>query len=312
MGVHAQTVNNAICLYRRTVKKIRPLHDLGYAAGSLAASLISSAKHFEVVEYDPLAWKLELLTGAYEGEVVRILSRVAKPGMTALDIGAHVGYYTRLLSKLVGNAGRVIAFEPHPRTVTKLRHNVRRLKNITVEQVAVTDEERHDVLYDSFLNSGSASLRYDANHYDGMRDLRAWRRLAPGVIEDPPKVSYAVKTVSLDSYLSRRNIGRVDFIKMDIEGAEAAAVRGMERTVRRSGPLRMILEFNPSALKTFGAVPLELWSTLRRLGFEVTAINGHQGLQPLSESNEVGSLIQTLQPGAREHINFLCEKTNPG
>ena len=70
------------------------------------------------------------------------------------------------------------------------------------------------------------------------------------------------------------------------------------------------MEFNPAALRTFGADPLELWGTLRRLGFGVRAINGRHGLQPLSDSREVASLIQRLEP--RAIINLLCEKTQGG
>jgi FkbM family methyltransferase len=312
MGVQAQIAKSGIWLYRRTVKKIKPLRDLGNAAGSLVVSVISSAKDFEVVEDDPLWFRLELLTRAYESETVEIVRRIAKPGMTALDIGAHVGYYTRLLSKLAGDAGRVIAFEPHPRTVAKLRHNVRQLKNVTVERVAVTDKEGDDALYDVLPDSGGASLRYDPNQDGYMKERLAGRELAPRVMENLPMLSYVVKTVPLDSYLCQRNSERVDFIKMDIEGAEASAVRGMERTVGRSGPLRMIMEFNPAALRTFGADPLELWGTLRRLGFRVMVINGRHGLQPLSDSRVVGSLIQTLETRTRERINFLCEKTQAG
>ena len=312
MGIQAQIAKSGILLYRRTVKKIKPLRHLGYAAGSLVLSVISSAKHFEVLGDDPLSVRLELLTGAYESETVEIVKRIARPGMTALDIGAHVGYYTTLLSKLVGDAGRVIAFEPHPRIAAKLRHNVRRLKNVTVEQVAVTDKQGDDVLYDFLAESGGSSLRYNADEHGWAKERLAGRELAPRVIENLPMVSYVVKTVPLDSYLSRRNIERVDFIKMDIEGAEATAIRGMERTVGRSGPLWMIMEFNPGVLRTFGTDPLELWGTLRRLGFGVRAINGRHRLQPLSDSREVGSLVQTLDPRTRERVNFLCEKTQTG
>ena len=70
-----------------------------------------------------------------------------------------------------------------------------------------------------------------------MKERLAGREWAPRVIENLPMASYAVKTVPLDSYLSQRNIERVDFIKMDIEGAEASAMGGMERTVGRSAAL---------------------------------------------------------------------------
>ena len=163
MGLQAQIVKGGIWLYRRTLKRIKPLRHLGYAAGGLAVSVISSAKQFEVLEDDPLSWRLKLLVGAWESETVEIVRGIAKPGMTALDLGAHVGYYTTLLSKLVGDAGWVIAFEPHPRTVAKLRHNVCQLKNVTVEQVAVGGEEGDDVLYDFLPASGGSSLRYNAN-----------------------------------------------------------------------------------------------------------------------------------------------------
>ena len=60
---------------------------------------------FKTIPEDPFWFRLELLTGQHEAETAQLLRRLVKPGMIALDVGAHVGYYTRLLSRLTG-AGR--------------------------------------------------------------------------------------------------------------------------------------------------------------------------------------------------------------
>ena len=72
--------------------------------------------NFQTIAEDPFWFRLELLTGRHEIETSRQLQRLVQPGMIALEVGAHIGYHTRLLSRLTGPSGQVIAFEPHPRT----------------------------------------------------------------------------------------------------------------------------------------------------------------------------------------------------
>ena len=83
--------------------------------------------------------------GTYEIPVVEAIRRVVKPGMIAMDIGAHSGYYTLLLSKLVGEKGRVTAYEPLPANFQFLTENIslNRCSNVHAERAAVTERSGH-------------------------------------------------------------------------------------------------------------------------------------------------------------------------
>jgi FkbM family methyltransferase len=175
--------------------------------------------------------------GTYERHVQRLFREHLRPGAIAFDVGANVGFFTMLASKLVGSAGRVYAFEPLPRNLYYLERHVQLndRTNITVEALAIT------------ATSGEARFR-TAPHASmgGLRD--------DGDLH--------VVTASLDDLLAAARIQRPGFIKMDIEGAEGEALRGAATLLSR-GPLTIVLS-------THGYVQHELcWSILKGAGFNL-------------------------------------------
>ena len=159
-----------------------------------------------------------LVFGTYEREVISVLLRVVKPGWTVFDAGAHIGYFTLLLAKLVGPRGRVVAFEPFPENFRALEENVRLndQRNIVLEECAVA------------ATSGTASLRSnDANRLTYTASLVQGRPISE------------VKVVSLDDYARGRQ-ERIHFIMMDVEGAEADVLKGMQSILRRDLPTLLI------------------------------------------------------------------------
>ena len=110
---------------------------------------------------DPFWFRLELLTHRHETETIAHLDALAAPGMTMLDIGAHVGYYSCRYAKILGANGRIIAFEPHPRTFATLQHNVEQLPQVTAVQLALAEQEGSAELHDYLMMSASGSLHYD-------------------------------------------------------------------------------------------------------------------------------------------------------
>lgn len=161
--------------------------------------------------------------GTWEPEVVRVISENVSPGMVALDIGAHSGFYTLMLSKLVGPTGKVIAFEPLPANFRILEENValNEITNVQLQQRAVGE------------HSGEGNLEVP----DPGDSLVA----GPMIAEDPCG-SMKVPTVSLDNFLFERKL-RVDFIKMDVEGAEGDILRGARRILETFHP-RMMVELH--------------------------------------------------------------------
>ena len=121
-----RAIDASLQLYRKTLKRIRPAHRAMHRLmRGLVLPGLERATDFKTIADDPFWFRLELLTGQHETETRRTLERLAQPGMVALDIGAHIGYHSRLLARRVGADGRVIALEPHPDTCQTLRHNTR-------------------------------------------------------------------------------------------------------------------------------------------------------------------------------------------
>lgn len=184
---------------------------------------------------------LRVLLGSYEPEQTALFVRHLRPGGTFLDVGAHVGFYTLLGSRLVGSDGGVWAFEPDPTNAHHLREHVRinRLANVHVEEAAVAAEE--------------GSARFGGGSGSGT-----------GRLTDAGKVS--VRTVTLDDVCERH--GRdPSAIKIDVEGAETAVIEGGTRTIRRARPVIFLSTHGPDVHER--SVRL-----LRELGYELTPILG--------------------------------------
>ena len=197
-------------------------------------------------------WRLEFLMGWNEPESVKWCRNFLRPGMTVIDIGAHIGYFTRLFSELVGTSGRVLAFEPHPENVRVLRTNLKRsrYKNVETFPYAISDR------------TGAATLHVSPGHSN--------HSLLPGYTETKGRIE--VECFTLDAFLSSRGIREVDFIKIDVEGAEPFVLAGMKQTVSQSPQLRILAEFNPQALRCGGIPPAEFIHLFQKMGLEVKGI----------------------------------------
>lgn len=287
-------------LYRNTIKRVRPAHlATHWLMAHGAFPLLEAVTGFRTMPDDPFWFRLELLTGRYECETAAQLDRAVHPGMVLLDVGAHVGYYARRYAKTLGENGRVFAFEPHPEVFAVLDRNVRRFANVTPVPVALAEAAGTAELHDRLLTSASGSLRADPRVIELQRSLVAESDVAPRNSARFVGRTYAVRTTTLDAYLEEQRIERVDVVKMDIEGAEIGALRGMRRTIARSPGLVLVLEYNPVALRAFGHDPERALVEVLGLGFRrVRAIERGGELSDLTHDGEkVRRLTRRLASG---------------
>ena len=205
----------------------------------------------------------ELLESGREATFVELLKASIGVGMTVVEAGAHMGYVTLQSARAVGPTGRVIAFEANPRAVPLIERNLAANgfdDRATVVPLALADVPgRH-----AFFLSGGG-------------DTSSLRK-PEGVSE---RVEVGVTT--LDAWLDPAVL--VDVVKLDIEGGEVAALRGMSRTLERAGPgLTIFAECNPPLLEQFGSSADELIGILRGHQLDVRWIDEERGsLRPFDE-----------------------------
>jgi len=213
-------------------------------------SVVDVHGHFlEVDQHDFLGLTINR---SYEPDVTAFLKENVAAGQTAIDLGANIGYFTLLFAQLVGKDGQVVAFEPDPQNCQLLEKNVRAngYTNVTVRREAVADYSGRAPLFLSDVNPGDHSL----TDVDSKRDTAD------------------VDVVTLDSALAQLR-GRVHWIKMDIQGAELAALRGMRSLLESCPALTIVTEFCPRALARFGEDPADLLSLLTQSGFEMRELD---------------------------------------
>lgn len=228
-----------------------------------------------------LMWKYSLL--AVEEELL-CAARI-KPGMTVLEIGANIGFLTTAFSELVGESGRVIAFEPDADNFRLLEKNLadNGRKNVTCVRKAVSESTGKGRLFISEEHRGDHRI-FDSS--DG-------------------RPSVEIETAAIDDFLPPGT--KVDFIKMDVQGAEYSALCGMERTLRGQEKTAMLCEFSPSLLRRAGADPALFLARLRELGFRLNLVDE-------DHNRVVPALEQELLACCRgeEYLNLLLEKGTVG
>ncbi len=217
-------------------------------------------------------------TAAFQGEV--------RQGDTVIDIGANIGYFTLLFARLVGPRGQVFAFEPEPINFELLRRNVELngYCNVTLVPKAVSDA------------SGTARLYLAEHKGDGrIFDSHDGRGSIP------------IETIRLDDFLKDYE-GRIDFIKMDIQGAEPAALRGMTKLLERHRQARIILEFWPIGLKLFGEEPEAFLRSLTDLGFGLWNLDEQCARTLPTTIPELLDRYPMQEENFFNHTNLLCRR----
>jgi len=161
--------------------------------------------------------------GFYEEGLTKMLLEYLKPGMTFLDIGAHVGYFTLLGGWLVGESGQVHSFEPTPSTFEILKSNAGRSHNLYLNPVAVSSGSGTE----TFNNFGPAYSGYNSMYRARMTEDRLSRIKV---------TQFQAPTISIDDYVAQENI-TPDFVKIDAESSEFDIIQGMKQTICRCRPI---------------------------------------------------------------------------
>jgi FkbM family methyltransferase len=201
---------------------------------------------------------LGILRGGYEQHELAFARSVLRQGDVAVDIGAHIGFFTIELAQAVGSRGHVYAFEPLPSNVALLEQSVHENyfeSRVTLERAAVSDR------------SGTGTLRYAAQSLNtGGAFLSEASVEGLGALSSSP-----VRTVKLDEYNLQRP---VRLIKMDVEGAEPSVVAGARELIARDRPA-IVSEVHPEQLsRVSSSTPADFLQQLSALGLHPHRIDG--------------------------------------
>lgn len=190
------------------------------------------------------------VNGRYETELQRLMGHMNLRGGVCVDVGANIGLHTIEMSRLVGDSGSVIAFEPEAHNFGILQRNLKAngCRNVRALNCAVSDAR------------GTASIALsDVNFGD--------HRVSDRAPEDAPGSSQKVEVTTLDHALGDLPPNAVRFIKIDVQGHEMRVLRGIAEIVSRNPDMILMVEVSPSILPQFGSTASELMGALYDFGF---------------------------------------------
>ena len=256
-----------------------------YALEGGVLRVLEGAMGFRTPPTDYPGLRLALLLGGFEPETVAHARQVLKKGDVVVDVGAHVGYYARLFSELVGPEGLVVAVEPDPQNLSFLRRNLRG-SQVRLFPVAVGREEGEADLYAPPSNSGGKTLG----------------RIPEGL----PQGRVAVRPLS--ALLEEAGIGerRVRLLKLDAEGAEKDALESLGPWASRVE--QVVCELNARTQRAFGYAPSDLVELLFEMGYSAFAL-----LDPTGTEGEPAPLPSPFRKGwmGKEEVQGALEALEP-
>lgn len=202
--------------------------------------------------------------GTYEPQESALIRRFLRPGMTFVDVGANVGYYSLMASASAGPTGRVLAIEPNPDLCECLEQTIRenRIRNIVVAQAAMAEESGWA---DLFIPKQPGNNTATMVPHEGGTPVR-------------------VRVLTLDEYLEQQQITTVDFLKIDVEGFEDKVLEGARSALRAKRIRAVICEFNGHWLRSRGGTPRDCFNLIRSFGLRPLQ-------QPVEKDLEMGNIL---------------------
>jgi len=165
-----------------------------------------------------------------EGETMEMFRKIIEPGMVVIEVGAHIGYLTLFYKDLVGESGKVYAFEPGPNNQVYLRRNTEAHDRIEILEQAVSNEDGTATFYVENLSGQNCSLN---------REYEVFQQNRESAFSNEEYVSMTVQTVTLDTFIRERKL-TPGFIKIDVESVELSVLQGALGSLKECRPLLMV------------------------------------------------------------------------
>ncbi len=220
----------------------------------------------------------------YETETREAIERILERGDVFVDLGANIGLFTLLAARIVGPEGKVFAFEPTPRT-----------RKFLVKNVSENDFNGRVVIENYAISDRRSKAKFNLNA------LSEYNSICVGVGGEN---AIEVDTISLDEYFLEKGIKRIDLIKMDIEGQELPAIRGMKQINAINPRIKIIFEYHKENIKKNNLTSIEIFQLLEDYGFNQFTVLFREPF-----IIEIPGDLKILESAAkRANLNILAEK----
>ena len=190
------------------------------------------------------------LNADYEPETTEVLLAMLKPGDCFIDLGAHIGFFSLLAARAVGEEGHVFAFEPVETSASLLQRNL--TENGFSETSTVVQKATGDTV---------GTVRFAIHEHSSVSN----KMVAAAGSDEGLTVDVAMTT--LDAFLEAKGNPSVRLVKMDVEGAELATMRGMKETCANNPDISVIFELHHANLQNTNIEAAALFRELQALGF---------------------------------------------
>lgn len=216
-----------------------------------------------------------LFTGGFETVEVEFMRQSLNPGNIFFDVGANGGIFTIIAAKKVGENGHVYAFEPGKRELELLKHNIalNNLTNVTVIETAIAN--KRGVTKFAISRDGAMNSLAQTNH--PKQQIEGWQ---------------TIEITTLDDLLEELNIYKVDFLKIDVEGAEGLVIEGAKKILLSENSPTILFEASDLNVGNFGYSVAELIDKLESKDFFIHYFDENDFLTPIvKKDSRIGKEI---------------------
>jgi len=202
--------------------------------------------------------------GTYEPEVIKYFNDYLEQGMTFIDVGANIGFFSLIAADIVGKKGKVIAYEPHPDTYEELCANItlNDYDNIIPKNVAISS------------NSGKLNFNTSSDH--------AFNSIAP----QAGSTTIEVNCQTLDASLQELDVRNCNLIKMDIEGAELFAIQGIDKTLANHPKVSFLIELHHKQINKLGGKSEDIYNYFTKNQYKLYELDMWKGIVPFKSNNQ--------------------------
>ena len=192
----------------------------------------------------------------FEPEDVAVFRRFVKPNGVLLDVGANIGQYSLLACKLMGDSGKIYAFEPSADVRVRLQKNIALNSFSTIEVVPCA------------VAASRGTMKFYPAHQEGNQGVGSLMPAQAFRSEIRATEGVDVDVVSVDGFCEERGIDRVDILKIDVEGYDLEVLKGAEEVMRRNPEMLIMSEVEPLNLEQLGATAKDFYAFMASHGFD--------------------------------------------